>query len=274
MHSRFSSLSIATLLAVTSAAVAAPVALDPTMAGAWASGSGARAEFRAIDPDWHDSSVWWNETTRTYSAVQASGYERIGTLAWGTGIWGLNDWARVLSNDVASVASWSGTVARIEQANQRYRDDWGNSWGDVARMPDAIPAENWTAQYTGYLRISDAGLYNFGVLYDDGFFLRIHGADGQFVEISSDFVRTARDRLGFDEDLLLSEGLYRFELGAYNRLEAGVVQLAWQRGDRGWESVPTEHLVTDPTRIPLPGTLAMVALGGIGFVAFRKRSGR
>lgn len=138
-------------------------------------------------------------------------------------------------------------------------------------MPAEVPPENWTAHYTGYLRITDADQYNFSVLYDDGFFLRLWGADGQLVEISSDFVVDARQVLGFDQDLLLSEGLYRFELGAYNRLEAGVVQLRWHRGDY-WEPVPTENLVTDPTRLPLPGTLAMIALGGVGFAASRKRS--
>lgn len=275
MSSRFASFSIAALLAASSVAAAAPVTLDPTLAGAWAGGSGAHAEFVAIDSAWRGSSVHWSESEGKYSTTPAEGFQPIGSFSWGTGIWGLSDWAQVQSGGVASLASWSGTVARIDQANQQYRDAWGSSdWGDVSPMPDAIPAENWTALYTGYLRITDAGLYNFGVLYDDGFFLRIHGADGQFVEISSDFILTARDRVGFDEDLLLSEGLYRFELGAYNRLQAGVVQLAWQRGEGAWETVPTEHLVTDPTRIPLPGTLAMIALGGVGFVASRKRSCR
>ncbi len=275
MFFRLPSISIAAFLALSSAAGAAPVELAPTLAGSWATGSGAHAQFRAIDSDWRGSSVFWNEATRAYSATAREGYSPIGSFSWGTGIWGLNDWTRVQSGEVASIANWSGTVARIDQANQIYRDAWGSTdWGDVSPMPGSLPAENWTALYTGYLRIGDAGLYNFGVLYDDGFFLRIHGADGQFVEISSDFILTARDRLGFDEDLQLSEGLYRFELGAYNRLEAGVVQLAWQRGDAAWESVPTDRLVTDPTRIPLPGTLAMIALGGVGFVASRKRNSR
>ncbi|MCD6680463.1 MAG: PEP-CTERM sorting domain-containing protein [Burkholderiaceae bacterium] len=274
MFFRLPSISIAVFLALSSAVVdSAPIALAPVVAGSWAAGSGAQAEFRAIDSGWRGSTVHWNEATLSYSPTPGAGYSPVGSFDWGTGIWGLNDWARVQSGDVAAIASWSGTVARIEQANQQYRDAWGSSdWGDVSPMPDDVPAENWTAYYTGYLRITDADRYNFGVLYDDGFFLRIHGADDQLVEISSDFILTARERLGFDEDLLLSEGLYRFELGAYNRLQAGVVQLAWQRGEGAWETVPTGNLVTDPTRIPLPGTLAMIALGGVGFVASRKRS--
>lgn len=273
MPPRFSSFLAAALLAVSAtAAIAAPIALDPTRAGAWAAGEGAHAEFRAIDSRWHDSSVYWNEAERKYSTAPAAGYVPIGSLPWGSGLWGLNDWARVQSGEIASIAGWSGTVARIDQANQVYRDEWGRTaWGDVSPMPAAIPAENWTAHYTGYLRITDAGLYNFGVLYDDGFFLRIHGADDEFVEISSDFILTARERTGFTEDLLLSEGLYRFELGAYNRLQAGVVQLAWLRDGAVWEPVPTDRLVTDPNRVPLPGTLAMLAIGGLGIVVTRKR---
>jgi hypothetical protein len=261
------------LLAALAAAPlsAAPIHLDPTFAGSWNAGTGAYAQFHAIDPAWHDSSVYWSEETRSYSAQPAAGYARIGDLGWGIGLWGLADWERVQPGEVPAIASWSGGVARIDHANEQYRSEWGGTaWGDVSALPDAIPATNWTAHYSGYLRITDDGDYNFGVLYDDGFFLRIHGADGQVVEISSDFIVTARERLGFADDLSLTEGLYRFELGAYNRLEAGVVQLAWFR-DGGWETVPTEHLVIDPTRIALPGTLAMMAIGGLGIVATRKR---
>ncbi len=270
---RFWPLCAAALLACAVGSVnAEPIGLHPTIAGPSKTGTGAFAEFRAIDSQWHGSSVYWNEDAKKYSATPAAGYVPIGSLSWGSGIWGLSDWARVQSGEVPATASWRGAVARIDQANQVYRDAWGRTaWGDVSSMPDEMPAENWTAQYSGFLRITGAGLYNFGVLYDDGFFLRIHGADGEFVEISSDFILSARERMGFTDDLLLSEGLYRFELGAYNRLQAGVVQLAWLHGDGPWAPVPTDHLVIDPTRIPLPGTLGMIAAGGLGFVARRKR---
>lgn len=271
MFFRFPSISIAAFLALCSAAGAAPIELAPTLVGTWAAGSGAQAEFRAIDSGWSGSTVYWNESTGSYSATPREDYSPIGSLPWGTGIWGLNDWARVQSGEVDWIASWSG-IAPVDHSNLAYRTEWAASWGAAAPMPAEIPAENWTAHYTGYLRITDAGQYNFSVLYDDGFFLRIWGAGGKPVEISSDFVVSSRDRLGFDQDLLLSEGLYQFELGAYNRLQAGVVQLAWQRGTGPLELVPIENLVTDPTRIPLPGTLAMIALGGVGFAASRKRS--
>ena len=272
---RLSALPVAGLFAaLAQSAIAAP--LQPTFAGAWAPGTGAQAEFRAIAADWNDSSVWWNEDTRSHSSTPAPGYAPIGSFEWGTGVWGLNDWQRVQSGEVPSIAQWSGNVARIDQANGMYREVYGASaWGPVSALPEGFAAEeNWTAHYTGYLRITEeADDYNFGVLYDDGFFLRICGAGEDCVEISSDFL-SPRDRLGFDENLWLTEGLYSFELGAYNRLEAGVVQLVWWRGDDAPEVVPTEHLVIDPTRIPLPGSLALIALGGIGIGASRRRSQR
>ena len=255
--------------------MAAPIALAPTLAGSWSPGTGARAEFRAIDSAWRDSAVLWSEDERRFANGTSTGtYRPVGEYAWGTGLWGLADWHRLHGGELDPIARWSGVVAAVDHGNLSYAANWAATWGEALPLPMSIPEENWTVSYSGYLRITEADDYNFGVLYDDGFFLRIHGADGESVEISSDFIITARERLGFDSDLSLQEGLYRFELGAYNRLEAGVAQLAWQRGGSDWETVPTEHLVVDPTRIPLPGTLVMIAFGGAGIVVSRKRSSR
>lgn len=278
-----SSLSVAGLLSVL-AQPGFALPLQPTLAGAWAAGTGARAEFRAIDGNSQVSSGYWKEDpengTGTYSPISLPGYAPISSFDWGTGLWGLGDWQSVQSGEIESIATWSGIVARIDQANGKYRSVYGDSWGPVSSLSDVFRVEedwteeNWTARYTGYLRITEAGEYNFGVLADDGFFLRICGVGEDCLEISADFL-APRNRFGFDENLLLTEGLYRFELGAYNRLEAGVVQLAWWHGgNTEYEVVPTEHLVVDPTRIPLPGSLALIALGGIGIGASRRRSHR
>lgn len=70
-----------------------------------------------------------------------------------------------------------------------------------------------------------------------------------------------RDRLGFAEDLLLSPGLYAYQLDAYDRLEAGAVQLAWiTPGERAWAVVPQTALFT--RAIPEP-PLSLLLLAGL-----------
>ena len=169
-------------------------------------------------------------------------------------------------------------MATIDQADTEYpAAGYPNVWGAVGPLPDGLFAgttgsqDNWTSHYTGYLRITDPGAYNFGVLYDDGFFLRIWGAEGSMKQISSDFL-SPRDRLGFADDLLLGTGLYRFELGAYDRLQVGVVNLAWSRGD-GWQTVPTEYLVAEPVPVPEPGaaSLLLVALPALMVLRMKKQ---
>ncbi len=280
MSLRLSSLTaIAGLALVWGSAHAAPVQLDPTLSINTAYASGVHAVFRSLgeheDPDGDApkfSTVYWDNVsascedidTRTsacFSNGSVSNFVQIGTLGWGTGIWGLKDWAAMQSGTVpGSRVDFGGTVATINHGNSSFDSHWSNGWGEADPLPGTTPEDNWTAYYSGYLRITEAGEYNFGVLYDDGFFFTIYGAEGQSETISSDFILGARERVGFDTDLLLSEGLYRFELGAYNRLEAGVVQLAWKTpGAEDLTLIPEDHLV----HVPLPGTLGLLALGGL-----------
>lgn len=271
MTLRFPSLCIALLLTcIVAPPSAEATVLAPTIAGPSATGTGVHADFRSIEMEWQGSSVYWNETQKLYSNEPGEGYAPISTYSWGTGLWGLTDWESVQSGAVPLTGSWQGTLGAIDHGNGVYLDKWSVLWGEVSLLPGGIGPENWTAHYSGYLRITEDDTYNFGVLYDDGFFLRIHGAGDTSVEMSSDFL-SSRERLGFDDDLSLSIGLYRFELGAYNRLEAGVVSLAWRQGEGGWSKVPTEHLVV---RIPLPGTLSMLAFGAAALVVRRPRPHR
>ena len=267
-------------LAISVAAVAqAAVILNPTLPGNYAAGTGANATFIGIDGGWTGTSVYWKESAQMFKNNHpGNGFQRVGSLSWGTGIWGLVDWAAINeTGSVPIVTSWTGVVATIDQADSEYAGSpYASSWGPIGALPDglfgsATPQDNWTARYTGYLRITDPGEYNFGVLYDDGFFLRIWGANGAMVEISSDFL-SPRDRLGFARDLLLDTGLYRFELGAYDRLEVGAVNLAWWQNGR-WTTVPTENLVTDPVPIPTPATagLLLAALGALAVVRMKRK---
>lgn len=267
-------------LALTTVAVAqAAVILNPTLPGEYAEGTGVDATFIRIDGSWTGSSVYWNENAQKFKNDHpGNGFQPVGSFSWGTGIWGLADWVAINTDgSVPIILSWSGLVSTIDHADSEYADSgYASTWGAIGALPTGLfgsaePQDNWTSHYTGYLRITDPGAYNFGVLYDDGFFLRIWGADGSMVEISSDFL-SPRERFGFADDLLLATGLYRFELGAYDRLEVGAVNLAWFQDGR-WVTVPTEHLVADPIPISAPATagLLLAALGALAVVRMKRK---
>jgi hypothetical protein len=256
----------------------AAVVLDPTLAGEYAAGTGANATFLRISGDWLGTTVYWNAQLQQFSNTPGPGFALISTHDWVPypsavgGIWGLADWAAVQAGSVPVIGSWSGVVPTIDHADAEYQQSgYAATWGAVGDLPPGLfaPAEaqdNWTSYFSGYIRITDPGTYNFGVMYDDGFFLRIWGADGsQPYEISSDFL-SPRERLGFADDFLLDTGLYRFELGAYDRLEVGVVNLKWMHDGGDWVTVPTDHLVTEPIQIPTPGTIPLL-LAAVGVLA-------
>lgn len=276
MLQRLSLLTAIAGLALASGSVQAdPIQLDPSLSIDTAVTGGVHAVFRSVAADSQFSTIYWDDGsascadagTRTEACFSNtapddpdSDFVAIGSLGWGTGIWGLKDWAAVQAGDVGSSLDFSGTVATVNHGNEQFNENWADGWGMANALPGSTSEENWIAHYSGYLVITEAGAYNFGVLYDDGFFFTIYGADGQSETISSDFILGARDRLGFDTDLFLSEGLYRFELGAYNRLEAGVVQLGWKTPDQEELTlIPEDHL----RQIPLPGTFGLLALGGL-----------
>jgi hypothetical protein len=297
-------LSVAALaLTATAAPASAAYILDPTLPGQYAAGTGANATFLSIDGNWKDSAVYWNESAKKFKNFTQGqnangGYQPVGTFDWGTGIWGLSDWNTINNSgsgnapSVPVVHSWKGTVSTINQGDKEWNACAADekTCGRFGVTADALPADffkgeahqdNWTSHYTGYIRITDPGEYNFGVLYDDGFFLNIWGANGSFARISSDFL-SPRDRLGFGQNLYMTPGLYEFELGAYDRLEVGVVNLSWWLNGK-WSTVPTANLVTNPTAletpgpipVPTPGTapLLLAALAAFAAVRMKRKRG-
>ncbi|MBL8286358.1 MAG: PEP-CTERM sorting domain-containing protein [Rubrivivax sp.] len=287
--------------ALSTVALAQPAAaaylLAPQYAGTFEAGAGANAAFYRIDDSWAGSAVLWDEANRRYGSGAP-----IGTFAWGTGLWGQVDWQAVqqAAAGQASAASgalvqgFEGVLPTINHANSRYLECYSATWGPATLVPLFTPApalgncdngeagaaeqQNWTARYSGFIRITDPGEYNFSVLHDDGFFFRLVGAGGAAVDIGRDFLNP-RDRVGFAENLALDAGLYGFELGAWNRLGAGVVDLRWASHcttDCAWTLVPTEHLVA--SRIPEPPTLPLVlsalALLMLATAALRRRTPR
>jgi hypothetical protein len=252
---------VASALALTCAAAGAQsaVLLDPLLSGAQPVGTGVDARFVKVDDAWHGSSVLWNEPLGQYGSGAP-----ISSFAWGSGLWGIADWQTANGDSPPPgmvTDSWSGRVSAISFGDERYNAEHGATWGTVGLAPlFATPGasqDNWTSFFSGYIRITQAGLYNFSVLHDDGFFFTLGGL-GQTLAIENDFVNP-RDRVGFASDLLLGVGLYAFTLGAYDRLEAGVVELAWARDGGDWTPVPTENLVAQP--VPAPATAWLLAGG-------------
>lgn len=195
-----------------------------------------------------------------------------GSEDWGTGMWGLADQDAVMNlsaGDPYVVQTLTTIVDQIDFADQRFIDEWGTTWGapQLAPIFDNHAGEtqdNWASRFWGYVAITTPGTYNFGVLYDDGFSFSLFGAGGSSQSILVDGLNP-RDRLGFAEDLLLSPGLYGFQLDAYERLEAGVVQLAWYTpGADDWAVVPQDHLFASPVPEPSAPMLILAGLIALG----------
>ena len=253
----------ALLCGVTGTTLAAPVALSPLMAGQYAAGAGVDADFLKVPDLWKHSTVLWNEGTKTYGTGVP-----VSTFDWGTGLWGIADWKTV--NQVGPIeGSLHRRVGSISFGDAEYNSQWGATWGNVALAPLFTDAQqsrqsqdNWTSHFFGYIRISEAGAYNFSVLHDDGFFFKLGGASGKTLELIDDYLNP-RERLGFASNVLLDVGLYSFDLGSYDRIGAGVVDLSWARGGGDWSLVPTDHLVAlgDAVAVPEPGSLGLVVAG-------------
>ena len=265
------------LFALPVSASAARV-LAPTIAGPAAAGSGANASFVAIDGNWQGSTVLWDEANQRYGQGSA-----IGAYAWGTGVWGRADWDAIFTpgSTVPRLDAWSGVVTEINHGDTCYNQEYSGTWGSARLVPLSLPGgtpespcapatgdrsaqpapanlDNWVSRFTGYIRITDPGQYNFSVLYDDGFFFNLFGEAGQKVQLGLDFLNP-RDRLGFTDNLELSVGLYQFELGAWDRLQAGIIDLRWWRpGQTTWDLVPVGNLVAD---VGMPGTFLLGSVG-------------
>ena len=266
-----------------SGVASADITVNPTYAGPADAGTGVNASFIAIDGNWKGSTVLWNESTRQYgNDPSAAGFAPIGSYAWGTGLWGRADWQSINApgSTIPVLSSSSLLAPVINYANNCYNQTFAPSTpgtqplaGATADCPPGASVannlNNWTSRFTGFIRITTPGAYNFSVLSDDGFFFDLYGSGGAKQSIQRDFLN-ARNVDTFSQSLVLSEGLYQFELGAWDRLEAGAVDLRWKLpGAADFTLIPTQNLVAS---VSMPGTLALGAIAGVfGWAARRRR---
>jgi hypothetical protein len=221
--------------------------LAPVITGTFTGGNGVNSAWVQVEADWQ-STIFPTET-------------------WATGIWGIADALTVLgmteqSDPDAVYKTLSGLLPKIDYGNQAFIDEWGPTWGTPALAPLFNGAlgeyqDNFAVKFTGFISITEPGQYNFGVLNDDGFRFTLMG-DGNSPQIARDGLNP-RDRNGFGEDFTLAAGLYGFELIGYDRLEAGVINLAWSQDGGPLETVPQSHLFSDA--VPLPSSIFLIISG-------------
>lgn len=252
LHTHFLRGAMSLLAVVGVSAHAVPLA--PQYAGTFTNGDGANSQWVQVSEDWRGPTN--------------------GAEPWGTGIWSLADQAAAMNQNSGTTDVVKTLRTRVDQINfadQEFNTTGQSKWGTLPLAPVFTGAtgeyqDNWASRFTGYVAITTPGDYNLGVLYDDGFRFSLTGAGGQTLSLMNDGLNFP-DRMGFAENLQLSNGLYAFQLDAYERLEAGVVQLAWLTpGAPAWSVIPRENLFTTP--VPEPG-VSLLMLAGLGLVGWR-----
>jgi len=159
-------------------------------------------------------------------------------------------------------------VNQINFADDAYNAAYaGTGWDVGAVLPPIFTPgdgnqDDWGARFAGALHIETAGLYNFGVLSDDGFALSLN-VNGTDYKIFRDGLNP-RDRYAYPQDFYLNAGDYNFSLEAYDHLSAGVVSFGV------WHEVPGNETETAIVA-PEPGGMVLIIIGiaGVGLLARR-----
>lgn len=254
--------------------VSAPLELIPVSTAPYVTGGGLSATWSQVRDDYRFSQQMWTEAGSDPAAI--------GTFGWGTGIWGTVDIAHVqsLPNDSAALIGRVNDTSAVNFANLTYNMLIGDGalghWEYDRQRPLAPIVQqtgsqtNYAASFAGFLYIPEAGAYDFSLFVDDGFVFSLMGANGMLGMERETLAGSANGRDLFalsasngNTTVMMGSGYYGIEIDYFNRLEAGVIDLAlWGPQDQGWRSISTDWLFTELPRnaIPEPGTLALVLL--------------
>lgn len=275
---------VPSLLAVcvlAAASAQAAVTLTPLVAGTAPSGTAAGG----LNGQWYklQNEARFSEVLYTDANGVTAPFKDFG---WGTGIWSMDDLAAIISGHNPYVTHTATSVGAVSYANNIYNNtqnsgvygtwqaDYERALAPILPGPNACPllseAEalaqcggefNYAAVFSGYLYVAAAGTYDFGVFADDGFAFRLTGGNDS-LGMSKDAVAgsSGRDLMSLVDqtsigELSLTQGYYGIDLSYFNRLEAGVIDLAWRGpGATAWTSIDENLFHHD---VPEPATLAL-----------------
>ncbi|HQU15450.1 MAG: VPLPA-CTERM sorting domain-containing protein [Gammaproteobacteria bacterium] len=253
-------------LAVTATADAASITLTPfgTVGGS-----------AGINEHWVQVTSTWQGPSYNSSGASATALDGISSLA---------DASAALSLPASNsnvLATFDGVQpGPINYANTAFNTDpYSQPAYGTGTLPPLFNAStpsaqqiNYAGHFWGFLNVPTSGLYNFGVLADDGFTFTLTGANGNFETMGLDGLNT-RTYTYFGTNLNLSGGLYRYDLIGYNRLQNGVVRLLQGSGTGAWNptTISAGNFYTSIAPVPLPPSVWLLGSGLIGLAAVGRR---
>ncbi|WP_082551356.1 PEP-CTERM sorting domain-containing protein [Pseudorhodoferax sp. Leaf265] len=282
-------------VALSSAAAATTVTLNPLITGAAPTGSvagGLAGTWYKVQNDARFSNQVYTDETGTTQAI--------GAYSWGTGIWSTGDIPGIVSGSNPYVTKTATSTGQVSYANNIYNNTqasgaygvWGEDYqralapivGGANGCPLQTEAQslahcggefNYAAVFSGYLYVGAAGVYDFGVFADDGFTFTLTGLNASLGMAHETLAGSSGRGLyellamnGIDE-LYLEQGYYGIDMTYFNRLEAGVIDLGWRGpGATAWTSIDEGNLYN---QVPEPTSVALFSAALLGLWGIRRR---